>query len=106
MYNYITAWGRMMGSYDYYILQQIEKAKQDNAPSDACYFNDFEQKWVCYSDINSKIQMKLDLCDLKAPNTANAVTDSIILVTIFYEDYTINLPGSPINLIFLYCSLN
>jgi hypothetical protein len=91
MYNYITAWGRMMGSYDYYILQQIEKAKQDNAPSNACYFNDFEQKWVCYSDINSKIQMKLDLCDLKAPNTANAVTDSLILVTIFLASFIIPL---------------
>jgi hypothetical protein len=36
-YKYIVAWGRYMGSMDYYILDQIELAETDKAPVDAIY---------------------------------------------------------------------
>lgn len=92
MYNYITRWGRLMGSYDYYIAQQIEKAKKENAPEDACYFNDFENRWVSYSEINPKVQMKLDSIDTITPNNASAIKDGIsiaiiLLISLFIENF-------------------
>ena len=36
-YIYIRAWGRMLRSFEYYIKQEIEKAKNTNAPDDAIY---------------------------------------------------------------------
>ena len=81
MYNYITRWGRLMGSYDYYITQQIEKATKENAPEDACYFNDFDNRWVCYSEIAPKVQMKLDAVDTITSNKASELKD-VILVSI------------------------
>lgn len=36
-YPYIQAWGKHMGSFDYYIEAQIEEAREDNAPPTACY---------------------------------------------------------------------
>ena len=36
-YPYITVWGKMMGSYDYYIESQIRRARETNAPSTAIY---------------------------------------------------------------------
>ena len=92
MYNYITRWGRLMGSYEYYITQQIEKAKKDNAPEDACYFNDFENRWVSYSEINPKVQMKLDSTDITTPNKASELKDGflvafILLTSLLIENF-------------------
>jgi len=37
-YPYLYHWGKMMGSFDYYINDQIEKAKKLNAPKNTIYF--------------------------------------------------------------------
>lgn len=39
-YKSIAAWGRMMGSFPYYVRDQIELAQKDNAPAGATYKND------------------------------------------------------------------
>jgi uncharacterized membrane protein len=49
-YIYIKAWGRMMGSYDYYITGEVEKARQENAPPTAVY-KSHEGVWRTYEDI-------------------------------------------------------
>ncbi|GAH43340.1 unnamed protein product [marine sediment metagenome] len=36
-YNYIRAWESFLGSYPYYINQQIELARQDEAPDNAIF---------------------------------------------------------------------
>jgi hypothetical protein len=36
-YPYIVRWGRMMGSYDYYIDNQCAQAEEDKAPTNAIY---------------------------------------------------------------------
>lgn len=36
-YVWIKLWGHQLGSYDYYIENQQEKAARDNAPLDAIY---------------------------------------------------------------------
>lgn len=36
-YKHIAAWGRMMGSYAYFIKDQQNQAAEDNAPVDAIY---------------------------------------------------------------------
>jgi len=59
-YPYIWAWGKSLGSFDYYIEMQIAKAVAEQAPWDACYkasegstcFNK-EQPWVCLEHIGN-----------------------------------------------------
>ncbi len=36
-YPYIRAWCERQGSYNYYITDEINRARQDNAPQDALY---------------------------------------------------------------------
>ena len=36
-YPYIRAWYRISGSFPYYIEQQVELARKDNAPHDAVF---------------------------------------------------------------------
>lgn len=36
-YLYIRAWGKMLGSFPAYIEQEVEKARQSNAPQTAIY---------------------------------------------------------------------
>lgn len=36
-YLYVRAWCRMMGSYDYYVRQQVQQARADGAPERAIY---------------------------------------------------------------------
>lgn len=36
-YKHIAAWGRMMGSFGYYIESQQQKAAKENAPASAIY---------------------------------------------------------------------
>lgn len=48
-YLYIRAWGKMLHSFDYYVQEQVRKAREDKAPEDATYFNGTE--WRCWSDM-------------------------------------------------------
>lgn len=36
-YPYIVAWGRMMGSFNYYIEAEVAQAAEDGAPRNAIY---------------------------------------------------------------------
>ena len=55
-YKYIRAWGRMMGSYDYYIKNAQRKASEEEAPTNAIYKGvDTEgERWFTFEDITSK----------------------------------------------------
>lgn len=52
-YKYIWAWGKMFGSMDYYIDRQIKKAREGNAPLDALYYDNTENKWHTVGDVAS-----------------------------------------------------
>ena len=49
-YPYIRAWGRLLGSFDYYIEDQIAEAKRDRAPYDAI-FKTGEEDWSTFSEL-------------------------------------------------------
>ena len=48
-YQYIVAWGRLMGSYDYYVNSQVLQAYHSNAPERAVYSN--EEGWRVIDDV-------------------------------------------------------
>ena len=66
-YPFIRAWGKMLGSFDYYVEDMVKKAKEDNAPITVIYCNenkkteasgnnrDWKTVDTCRSDI--KIQL-------------------------------------------------
>jgi len=39
-YPYVYAWGKLMGSYNYYIENQMELAEKENAPKNATFRKD------------------------------------------------------------------
>ena len=49
-YKYIRAWGYSLGSFDYYIENQIAKAKEDNAPPTAVYKRQ-DGTWATFEEI-------------------------------------------------------
>ena len=51
-YPYLVAWCRMMGSYDYYLERQIEKAEQLGTPTNIIYFSGDE--FSTFDDIVSE----------------------------------------------------
>lgn len=52
-YRHIRAWGLMMGSFEYYIKEQQEKAFADGAPLDAIYKRG--GTWALYSEVESEV---------------------------------------------------
>lgn len=52
-YKYIRAWGRYMGSYQYYIDEQVYKAQQDGAPENAIYLSGTTGEWVTFDEVTS-----------------------------------------------------
>lgn len=52
-YPCIRAWDQMMGSYAYFTEQQIERARAENAPQDATFYNDTKKRWSTLKDIAS-----------------------------------------------------
>lgn len=59
-YPYIVAWGKMMGSFRYYIINQCWKANDENAPVDSCYFSSTDNKWSCLSKMREELQKELE----------------------------------------------
>jgi len=59
-YKYIRAWGKLLGSMDYYIKGQIEQARQDKAPPTAIYrrHNGSWQIWENIADPITKDNVK------------------------------------------------
>lgn len=53
-YPFITAWGRYMGSFQYYIDQQIALAMIEDAPEDAIYRAAMSGEWVRMADVTSQ----------------------------------------------------
>lgn len=49
-YKHIDAWGRMMGSLEYYRIQEQERAALEEAPITACYHRQ-EGGWACFEDL-------------------------------------------------------
>lgn len=48
----IYLWGKQLGSMMYYIENEQERAASDNAPIDALYYSQTEEKWNCVSDLS------------------------------------------------------
>ena len=59
-YKYIWAWGKLCGSMDYYIDEQIKKAREENAPLDAIYYDDKEFKWHTVRQTVSSTRAELE----------------------------------------------
>lgn len=57
-YKTIAAWGRMMGSFSYYIVAQQEKAAAANAPLDAIYERNGEWSILgdCHPDTQARVR--------------------------------------------------
>lgn len=55
-YPFILLWGKKMGSFEYFIVNQILEAKDDNAPFDSIYKN-YEGVWVTATP---EIKIELD----------------------------------------------
>ena len=55
-YKYLRAWCSMMGSREYYLQEQLEKARRDKAPQDVVYSINscWEPKgWRRFSEVSS-----------------------------------------------------
>lgn len=50
-YPWIQKWGQWMGSYQYYIDQQLELAEETNAPLNATSYNEETKHWTTTDDI-------------------------------------------------------
>jgi hypothetical protein len=54
-FPYIRLWGKSLGSMDYYIIGQVARANETNAPRDALYERYTERgktgEWCCLSDL-------------------------------------------------------
>jgi hypothetical protein len=56
-YKYIVAWSQMMGSFGYYIDEQLEQAQRDKAPVNAIYYSTTEKQWQTTDNLpKSKIE--------------------------------------------------
>jgi hypothetical protein len=52
-YPWIVKWGRMSGSYGYYIAMKVNRARADKAPANATHQND-DGTWATTDDITSR----------------------------------------------------
>ena len=50
-YKAIALWGANLGSFQYYIKAQQEKASRDGAPVDSLYFSDELGRWIYVRDL-------------------------------------------------------
>lgn len=78
-YRAIAAWGRHVGSQQYYIEAQQAKAAREGAPLDALYARCGGEGWVCTSDLEERyrmevVQMLRDL-DYPAPTRKGGLYD-------------------------------
>ena len=53
-YKYIWAWGKLLGSYPYYMENEAEKAEREKAPETAIYRKD-DGTWATFEDIKSDV---------------------------------------------------
>jgi hypothetical protein len=50
-YKHIRAWGKYLGSYEYYIKAEQARASADGAPKDAIYYSITEKRWVQFEEV-------------------------------------------------------
>lgn len=58
-YIYIRAWHRMTGSFNYYIEDQVDKARADKAPETAIYFDRYGNRWVTLEECVERTQERV-----------------------------------------------
>lgn len=51
-YPYLRAWCALMHSADYYLEDQLAKARNDKAPTDAIYFGN-DKQWHRFADVTN-----------------------------------------------------
>jgi hypothetical protein len=51
-YRHLRAWCQMMGSYPYYVKQELDHARQTNAPDDAIYWRE-DSGWRTFADVTN-----------------------------------------------------
>ncbi len=59
-YPYIVAWGQLMGSFGYYIVNECRKAEIANAPEDAYSFSEHKNEWSKYTTAPAEVKRELD----------------------------------------------
>jgi hypothetical protein len=64
-YKHIRAWGRMMLSYEYYIVQEQEQAAKDNAPIDAIYKRDTWRRFADVENPDSRMRVEQELARME-----------------------------------------
>ena len=52
-YWFVKAWGKQMGSFQYYIDRQVELAREEGAPHNAIY-RDTEGTWHTVNDVKDE----------------------------------------------------
>ena len=58
-YKMVMFWGHSLGSYQYYIRQEMERACQENAPLDAIYRRE-NGEWARWCEIkNTELKNRL-----------------------------------------------
>lgn len=57
-YDHLRAWCAMMGSYPYYVRDQIELARREDAPDDAIYRDSSTGRWVTFSEVTNPSTIK------------------------------------------------
>lgn len=53
-YPFVYAWGRFLGSFSYYIMGQIKRAIEENAPKTAIYKDEVNDVWKTVDEVQSK----------------------------------------------------
>ena len=53
-YPYIRAWGRYLGSFNYYIEDQVALARAEDAPDDALYKASLTGRWVRFYECTNQ----------------------------------------------------
>ena len=62
-YPFIVKWGQMMGSFPYYINNQLELAEETRAPENATFYDEGNNVWNTTDGItneSTKIQLGID----------------------------------------------
>ena len=59
-YIYIRAWGKMTGSFGYYIERQVNRAIDDKAPENAVYYSSYEKRWITLDECNPNTQKRVN----------------------------------------------
>lgn len=71
-YPFIRAWGRIMGSHQHYIDNQVELARQEHAPPNATYRRE-DGTWATIDEIvrtDTRRQLGLEPIPLQEPEPA------------------------------------